>query len=123
MLSQVFHLSCKLLRVLSWGWRWSGWWVEHGLNFVEDEDSVDEDEELTDKEKDEHGKKQLVKMQERTLAARECRIIALGAALRNREYDFSVVGQRVAFENGVKAVLNCEDLVGEMEEVGSGQVI
>ena len=35
--SKAFHTACRIVNILSWGWRWGLWWASHGYGFHDDQ--------------------------------------------------------------------------------------
>jgi hypothetical protein len=99
------------MKMLGWAWRWAEWWVEYGDNW---------EPLLEPCEKEENMTKEELKIvdstrESRCEAARKCRLTALSAALRNREYDKEEGDDTVALDRALRALLHTPELVGPLE--------
>eukprot|EP00986_Skeletonema_menzelii_P009435 scaffold4301_cov144-Skeletonema_menzelii.AAC.2 len=109
--SRLFHSAVDVLRTLGWAWRWAEWWVESGDNWeplIRDDQN---EEEMTDKEL----KKVDSTPKSRCEDARRCRLAALGAALRNRDYDKNEGDDQEPLERALMAVMSTPSLVGPLK--------
>ena len=109
--SRLFHSAVDVLRTLGWAWRWAEWWVESGDNWeplIRDDQN---EEEMTDKEL----KKVDSTPESRCKDARRCRLAALGAALRNRDYDKNEGDDQEPLERALMAVMSTPSLVGPLK--------
>lgn len=109
--SRLYNKSIVVMKMLGWAWRWAEWWVEYGDNW---------EPLLEPGEKEENMSKEELKIvdstrESRCEAARKCRLAALGAALRNRDYDKEEGDDRVALDRALRALLHTRELVGPLE--------
>ena len=110
--SKLFHSAVIVLRTLGWAWRWAEWWVDSGDNWeplIRDDQN---EEEMTDKEL----KRVESTPESRCNDARRCRLAALGAALRNRDYDKIEGDDQEPFERALMAVMSTPSLVGPLKQ-------
>ncbi len=110
--SKLFHSAVDVLRTLGWAWRWAEWWVESGDNW---EPLIRDDQneaEMTDKEL----KKVESTSKSRCIDARRCRLAALGAALRNRDYDKIEGDDQEPLQRALMAVMSTPSLVGPLKQ-------
>ena len=110
--SRLHHFSVTVLQQLSWAWKWADWWVAYGDNW---EPLLEPDQ-----REDEMTKEELRIIdstpESRCKDARRCRLAALGAALRNRNYDdLDEEDGKKALDRALRAVLNTPSLVGPLE--------
>ena len=118
--SRLLNSSILVMRILGWAWRWSEWWVEHGSNWEPLLEAGQNEKQMT---------KEQLKIVESTREsrrddARRCRLAALGAALRNRNYDvededsIAYIGgfDHDSLDRALRAVLSTKSLVGPLEE-------
>jgi hypothetical protein len=109
--SRLYNKSIVVMKMLGWAWRWAEWWVEYGDNW---------EPLLEPGEKEENMTKEELKIvdstqESRCEAARKCRLTALSAALRNREYDKEEGDDTVALDRALRALLHTPELVGPLE--------
>ena len=109
--SHLLNFAVCIMRTLGWAWRWAEWWIKFGDNWeplVEDLDAVAS---MTNEEL------KIVRStaQTRSVDARNCHLAALGAALRNREYDTEDGGiDQESLERALAHLLDTESLVGPL---------
>lgn len=113
--SKLLNAAILVMKILGWAWRWAEWWVDHGSNwepFLEEheceEDMTKEQLKIVNSTKESRCKD-----------ARQCRLAAFGAALRNRNYDLDFNGNlfdNLSFERALRSILYTKSLVGPMEE-------
>lgn len=109
--SSLFHSSVNIMRTLGWAWRWAEWWVESGDNWEPLLEEGQVEEEMTEKElKIVHSTPE-----SRCADARQCRLAAFGAALRNRDYDKEEGDDQEPLERALTAVLSTKSLVGPLK--------
>ena len=110
--ARLYNKAIIVMKMLGWAWRWAEWWVEFGDNWEPLLEPGEKEEEMT--------KEQLkivdTTRESRCAAARKCRLAALGAALRNREYDKEEGDDFVALDRALRAVLHTREIVGPLEQ-------
>ena len=110
--STLFHASVNIMRTLGWAWRWAEWWVKHGDNWEPLLEDGQVEEEMTEKElKIVHSDPV-----SRCKDARQCRLAAFGAALRNRDYDKEDGDDQMPLERALTAIMSTKSLVGPMNK-------
>eukprot|EP00804_Cyclotella_cryptica_P022786 CCRYP_005004-RB/>CCRYP_005004-RB protein AED:0.04 eAED:0.04 QI:4606/0.92/0.93/1/0.35/0.26/15/2034/1703 len=110
--ASIFHSAVSVLRVLGWAWRWAEWWVAEGDNWEPLLEEGQVEENMTDEEL----RKIPSTPDSRCKDARQCRLAALGAALRNRDYDKEEGDDQQPLERGLRAVLSVPSLVGPLRK-------
>lgn len=110
--ASLYHSAVNVLRVLGWAWRWADYWVADADNW----EPLIEDDENEEDMTDEQLKKVPSTPESRCEDARKCRLAALGAALRNRDYDKVEGGDEQPLERALKAVLSVPSLVGPLKK-------
>ena len=110
--SALFHAAVNILKTLGWAWRWAEWWVEAGDNWEPLLEEGQREEDMTEEEL------KIVKStpESRCRDARQCRLAALGAALRNRDYDKEEGDDQEPLERALTAVLSTRSLVGPLKK-------
>ncbi|KAL3796546.1 hypothetical protein HJC23_009677 [Cyclotella cryptica] len=109
--AKLLHFSIDIMRTLGWAWRWADWWVCNGDNWQPCVGEDEKEEEMTDEEL----KRVWSTADSRYLDARRCRLCALGAALRNREYDKESGDDQQPLERALAALLRTPSLVGPLD--------
>ena len=111
--SRLLFSAIGVLRILGWAWRWAEFWVDYNSSWEpllepgEDEEKMTKEElKIVDSTRD-----------SRCLDARNCRLAAFGAALRNRSYDEGDDYQREAFNAALTSILETKSLVGPLTDV------
>jgi hypothetical protein len=108
--SSLLHASIAIMRTLGWAWRWAEWWVASGDNWEPLLEPGQVEEDMTEDElKIVHSTDE-----SRCRDARQCRLAAFGAALRNRDYDKEVGDDQLPLERALTAVLSTTSLVGPL---------
>ena len=109
--SHLLNFAVCIMRTLGWAWRWADWWIKFGDNWeplVEDLDAV------ASMTKEELKIVRSTK-QSRSVDAQNCRLAALGAALRNRDYDTEDGGvDQESLGRALADLLGTESLVGPL---------
>lgn len=109
--SILFHSAVNIMRTLGWAWRWAEWWVEHNDNWEPLLEDGEVEEEMTEKElKIVHSTNE-----SRCSDARQCRLAAIGAALRNRDYDKEDGDDQEPLDRALTAILSTKSLVGPLK--------
>jgi hypothetical protein len=113
--SLTLYHALEVMRILGWAWRWAEWWVEENFNWepflpqlqdgLTEEDFTDEEKKIV------HSTRE-----SRCADARRCRLAALGAALRNRNYDTADGFDNASLAQALRAVLRTKSLVGPMTD-------
>ncbi|GMI36248.1 hypothetical protein TeGR_g2277, partial [Tetraparma gracilis] len=93
--SRALFRAARVVSILAWAWRWGDWWVAGPSS-------------------PDAKKKSNPSLVERKLDARDCRLAALSAALRNRDYDREVGLEKEVLEAGLKAVISTSSICGEL---------
>jgi hypothetical protein len=110
--SELFHASVNIMRTLGWAWRWAEWWVMSGDNWEPLLEPGQVEEEMTQEElKIVHSDPD-----SRCRDARQCRLAAFGAALRNRDYDKEDGDDQNPLERALTAVMSTKSLVGPLKK-------
>jgi hypothetical protein len=109
--SRLYNKAIIVMKVLGWAWRWAEWWVEFGDNWEPLLEPGQKEEKMTKEEL----KIVDTTRESRCEAARKCRLAALGAALRNRDYDHENGDDRVALDRALRAMLHTPELVGPLQ--------
>jgi hypothetical protein len=110
--ASLFHSAVSILRVMGWAWRWAEWWVAEGDNWEPLLEEGQVEEEMTDEEL----RKVPSTPESRCKDARQCRLAAFGAALRNREYDKEEGDDVIPLERALRAILSIPSLVGPLKK-------
>ena len=110
--SKLLNGAILVMRILGWAWRWAEWWVEFGSTWEPLLEPGQEESEMTAKEL------RIVESskESRKQDARQCRLAAFGAALRNRSYDTEDGFNTEALERALRAILHTRSLVGPLNE-------
>ncbi|CAJ1958890.1 unnamed protein product [Cylindrotheca closterium] len=107
-------LNCAMLvnRILSWAWRWAELWVEHNSTWEPLLEPGQVEAKMT------KAQLKIVEStpQSRCKDARRCRLTALGAALRNRNYDDGDSFDNESLKRALHAVLHTKSLVGPWKD-------
>eukprot|EP00579_Thalassiosira_antarctica_P012019 CAMPEP_0201920508 /NCGR_PEP_ID=MMETSP0903-20130614/9110_1 /ASSEMBLY_ACC=CAM_ASM_000552 /TAXON_ID=420261 /ORGANISM="Thalassiosira antarctica, Strain CCMP982" /LENGTH=1700 /DNA_ID=CAMNT_0048457283 /DNA_START=28 /DNA_END=5130 /DNA_ORIENTATION=- len=110
--SSLLHATVNILRTLGWSWRWAEWWVDHGDNWEPLIEAGQREEDMTEEElKVVHSTRQ-----SRCEDARQCRLAAFGAALRNRDYDKEEGDDQEPLERALTAIISTRSLVGPLKK-------
>ena len=110
--SYLFHAAVNIMRTLGWAWRWAEWWVESGDNWEPLLEPGQREEDMTEEElKVVHSTPE-----SRCKDARQCRLAAFGAALRNRDYDKVEGDDQEPLERALTAILSIKSLVGPLKK-------
>eukprot|EP00581_Thalassiosira_minuscula_P002256 CAMPEP_0183744812 /NCGR_PEP_ID=MMETSP0737-20130205/65920_1 /TAXON_ID=385413 /ORGANISM="Thalassiosira miniscula, Strain CCMP1093" /LENGTH=2099 /DNA_ID=CAMNT_0025980465 /DNA_START=245 /DNA_END=6544 /DNA_ORIENTATION=- len=110
--ASLFHAAVSIMRTLGWAWRWAEWWVECGDNWEPLIEPGQVEAEMTEEElKIVHSTPQ-----SRCKDARQCRLAAFGAALRNRDYDKEEGDDKDPLERALTAILSTKSLVGPLKK-------
>jgi hypothetical protein len=111
--SRILNAGIQVMRTLGWAWRWTEWWVDYDSSwepFLEpgqnERNMTKEELKIVDSTRD-----------SRCADVRRCRLAALGAALRNRDYDTAGGFNNAALDRALRAVLHTESLVGPLQQV------
>jgi len=108
--TNIYHAGFRVLNCLGWAWQWGSWWVSYGDNWEPLLEKGQIEADMTDEE--------LRKVHSTPISrrddARKSRLVAFGAALRNRSYDDDEGDDRVPLENALRAILNIPSLVGPL---------
>ena len=107
----IVNWGISILNILGWAWKWASWWVNLGDTW---------EPLLEDGQKEEDMTKEELKIVESTPYsrcedARRCRLVAFGAALRNRDYDKEDGDDREPLERALRAVFSTPSLVGPLK--------
>ena len=109
--SRLLNQAILVVRILGWAWKWAELWVEIGSSWEPLLEEGQNEEVMT--------KEQLKIVdstpESRCADARRCRLAALGAALRNRNYDTGEGFDKEALDRALRAVLHTPSLVGPLE--------
>jgi len=107
--SKALYGAARILGHLAWAWRWADWWVAKGDRY-----GVPENEQ----ERLEFGRTQEVRGEKmlRLTDARNSRLVALSAALRERAYDSHGGMDKEVLEAGLRAVVKTPRLMGQLSE-------
>ena len=97
--SKALNGAARVLGQLAWGWRWSEWWIEHGDGGRDGKGEVGTD-----------GK------EARKKDARNCRLMAVSAAIRGREYDRQKGLSHGVLTAALLPVARTKSLVGDLKE-------
>lgn len=110
--SSLLHAAINIMGTLGWAWRWAEWWVELGDNWEPLLEEGQVEEEMTEEEL------KVVRSdpESRCKDARRCRLAALGAALRNRDYDNEDGDDQEPLERALTAIISIPSLVGPLKK-------
>eukprot|EP00529_Nitzschia_sp_RCC80_P015127 CAMPEP_0113524238 /NCGR_PEP_ID=MMETSP0014_2-20120614/46116_1 /TAXON_ID=2857 /ORGANISM="Nitzschia sp." /LENGTH=703 /DNA_ID=CAMNT_0000422349 /DNA_START=61 /DNA_END=2168 /DNA_ORIENTATION=- /assembly_acc=CAM_ASM_000159 len=108
---RLLNGSILVLRILGWAWRWAEWWVEYGSTW----EPLLEPGQIESKMTDEQLRIVNSSPESRRDDARRCRLAALGAALRNRDYDTEEGFDSVSLDRALRAVLHTPSLIGPLK--------
>ena len=108
--SRIMNAAIVVVKILGWAWRWAEWWVEHDSSWEPLLEPGQKEEDLSP----EQLKRVYSTRESRCEDARKCRLVAFGAALRNRLYDDGDDCDRLALDRALRAVLNTPSLVGPL---------
>mmetsp|Transcript_8747 Transcript_8747/g.13417 ORF Transcript_8747/g.13417 Transcript_8747/m.13417 type:complete len:850 (+) Transcript_8747:51-2600(+) len=110
--SRLLNASILVMASLGWAWRWAEWWVEFGDNWEPFLEPHEDESKMT--------KEQLRVVdstkESRAEDARNSRLAALGAALRNRNYDDEEGDAYDTLDKALRAILHAKSLVGPLED-------
>mmetsp|Transcript_3140 Transcript_3140/g.4504 ORF Transcript_3140/g.4504 Transcript_3140/m.4504 type:complete len:1211 (+) Transcript_3140:297-3929(+) len=110
--SRLLNASILVMASLGWAWRWAEWWVEYGDNWEPFLEPHEDESKMT--------KEQLrivdSTRESRAEDARKCRLTALGAALRNRNYDDEEGDAYGTLDGALRSMLHAQSLVGPLED-------
>ena len=110
--SILYNSAVNILRTLGWAWRWAEWWVASGDNWEPLLEDGEVEEEMTEEElKIVHSDPE-----SRCRDARQCRLAAFGAALRNRDYDKEDGDDQEPLERALTAIMSTKSLVGPLKK-------
>jgi len=110
--ARIMNAALPIVRILGWAWRWAEWWVDYDQSWEpllepgqKEKDMTKEELRIVDSTRE-----------SRCEDARQCRLIAFGAALRNRLYDEDDDFDREALDRALRAFLNTKSLVGPLDK-------
>ena len=110
--SKLLNAAIVVVKLLGWAWRWAEWWVDYNSSW----EPLLEPGQVEAKMTSEELKRVDSTRESRCADARRCRLVALGAAFRNRLYDEGEDCDRLALDRALRAVLNTRSLVGPLTE-------
>lgn len=109
--SRILNAAILVMKVLGWAWRWAELWVDYNSSWEPLLEPGQNERKMT--------KEQLKIVdstrESRCADARRCRLAAVGAALRNRNYDTPEGFNQVALDRALRAILHTKSLVGPLE--------
>lgn len=110
--SELFHASVTIMQSLGWAWRWADWWVQFGDNWEPLLEPGQVESEMTEEEL------KIIRSdpESRCRDARQCRLAAFGAALRNRDYDKEDGDDQDPLERALTAIMSTKSLVGPLKK-------
>jgi len=109
---RLLNASIYIMRDIGWAWRWAEWWVDHNSTWEPLLEKGQKEENMTDAEL----KKVPSTRESRCSDARHCRLMALGAALQQREYDEGDKFDRDALDRALASLLETTSLVGPLKK-------
>jgi len=110
--AKMMNAAIPVIRILGWAWRWAEWWVDYDQTW---EPLLEPGQKEKDMTKEELRIVESTR-ESRCSDARKCRLIALGAAFRDRLYDDGDDFNREALDKALRAFLNTKSLVGPLDE-------